>query len=101
MTILVIGATGTVGREVVAQLVAAGKDVRATTRQAARARQFLRDRVDLIEADVTAPSGVRNALEGVDGVIVTVGGDADPEGVYTAAPPCSPKPFPAEGSPSR
>ena len=51
--ILVTGATGTVGREVVAQLLAAGKKVRAMTRNPAKAR--MDQRVELVRGDFAVP----------------------------------------------
>ena len=42
MTILVTGATGTVGRQVIEQLVKRGADVRALVRDRCDARRFIR-----------------------------------------------------------
>ncbi|AUG78926.1 nucleoside-diphosphate sugar epimerase [Kitasatospora sp. MMS16-BH015] len=70
--ILVIGATGTVGREVVAGLTAAGHRVRAFTRAAARAG--FGPGVEPAEGDLARPETVRAALAGVDGVFVLSAG---------------------------
>lgn len=84
MTILVLGATGTIGREVVGGLVAAGQPVRALTRDADRARCLVSS-AEIVEGDVTNPVGVASALHGVTGVIATHGGDSDPQRVYYGA----------------
>ncbi|MEU6787774.1 NAD(P)H-binding protein [Nonomuraea angiospora] len=74
MTILVTGATGTVGRQIVAQLVARGERVRALTRSPAAAR--LPGPVEVAYGDLTAPQTLGPALEGVTGLhLITVAGD--------------------------
>ncbi|MDX1994197.1 MAG: NAD(P)H-binding protein [bacterium] len=74
MTILVTGATGTVGRHLVEQLVQAGEQVRALTRNSARAK-FTAE-VDVIQGDLTSPASLAAALEGVTGLhLITFGGD--------------------------
>ena len=65
-SILVTGATGTVGREVVSQLLAAGEPVRALTRHPERAR--LDARVDIVRGDLERPETLTAALQGVDRV---------------------------------
>lgn len=64
MTILVTGATGNVGRHVVAQLLEAGQPVRALTRRPATAN--LPEGVEVVAGDLTKPEGLRSAFEGVD-----------------------------------
>jgi (4-alkanoyl-5-oxo-2,5-dihydrofuran-3-yl)methyl phosphate reductase len=64
--ILVTGATGTVGREVVAQLLAAGEKVRALTRNPSRAH--LDAQVDLAAGDLSQPETLAKAVEGVESV---------------------------------
>ncbi|RZQ61217.1 NAD(P)H-binding protein [Amycolatopsis suaedae] len=74
MTVLVTGATGTVGRQVVAQLAAAGHPVRALTRDPAKAR--LPEGVEVARGDLTEPDSVAPALDGVTGLhLITFGGD--------------------------
>jgi uncharacterized protein YbjT (DUF2867 family) len=63
MTIIVTGATGTIGSEVVAQLVARGADVRALVRDPAKAK--LPAGVALAKGDLTDVESVRAALHGV------------------------------------
>lgn len=63
MTILVTGATGTVGRQVVAQLISRGADVRALVRDPARAD--LPAGVAVVQGDLLDVDALRNALSGV------------------------------------
>ncbi|MFC4565117.1 NAD(P)H-binding protein [Nocardiopsis mangrovi] len=63
---LVTGATGTVGRVVVDRLLAAGRPVRALTRDPDAAG--LPDAVDVVAGDLTRPNGLAGALDGVEGV---------------------------------
>ena len=73
MTILVTGATGTVGRRVVEQLLERGEHVRAVTRDPARA-EFPAG-VDVVRGDLADPASLESALEGVTGVhLITFGG---------------------------
>ena len=70
--ILVTGATGTIGREVVAQLLAAGQKVRAMTRNPNKAR--LDARVDLVSGNFEDPDSLSAAVKGVERVFsLTVG----------------------------
>ncbi|ROT33988.1 NAD(P)H-binding protein [Micromonospora sp. HM5-17] len=64
MTILVTGATGTVGRLVVELLVKAGERVRAMTRDPRSAR--FPDGVEVVPGDLTKPAGMTAALTGVE-----------------------------------
>lgn len=64
MTILVTGATGNVGRIVVEQLVAAGQQVRALTRDPGRAS--LPDGVRVVRGDLAEPDTLPDALAGVE-----------------------------------
>ncbi|HET7437607.1 MAG TPA: NAD(P)H-binding protein [Thermoanaerobaculia bacterium] len=62
--ILVTGATGTVGSEVVAQLLAAGADVRAMSRDPETAE--LPSGVTAVRGDLTEPQSLAAALDGID-----------------------------------
>jgi len=64
--ILVTGATGTVGREVVAHLLAAGEKVRAFSRDPSKAP--FDGRVELAAGDMMKPDTLLAALAGVDRV---------------------------------
>ena len=66
--ILVTGASGTVGREVVAQLVDAGHRVRALVRDVAKARAAIRQDVEVFRGDLGDPSTLDAALGGVERV---------------------------------
>jgi uncharacterized protein YbjT (DUF2867 family) len=63
MTILVTGATGTVGRQVVEQLVKRGANVRALVRDASKAK--LPQEVTLVQGDLLDVDSLRAALDGV------------------------------------
>ncbi|GGS73478.1 nucleotide-diphosphate-sugar epimerase [Planobispora rosea] len=63
MKILVTGATGFVGRNVVEQLLRAGAEVRALTRDPARAD--LPGAAEVVRGDLTDPATVAPAMEGV------------------------------------
>ena len=73
-SVLVIGATGRVGRVVVAELLDAGVAVRALTRRPAAAG--LPAGVDVVSGDLTVPESLDAALQGVSAVFL----------VWTAAP---------------
>lgn len=62
--VLVTGATGLVGRHVVAQLAEAGVAVRALTRNPAAAR--LPTGVEVVQGDLTEPATLAPALAGID-----------------------------------
>lgn len=74
MRILVTGATGTVGRQLVAQLHEAGHQVRALTRNPVRA-DFPAG-VEVVAGDVSDTGTLGPAFAGVDAVhLITFGGD--------------------------
>ena len=64
--ILVTGATGTVGREVVTQLLAVGHPVRGMTRNPSQAKMDAR--VEVVKGDFAAPETLKKAVEGVERV---------------------------------
>ena len=66
--ILVVGGTGTTGREVIAQLSANKVDVRALVRDPGRSR--LPSGVEVLEGDLTAPASMDAALRDVDAVFL-------------------------------
>ncbi|MFH9727415.1 NmrA family NAD(P)-binding protein [Streptomyces sp. NPDC017254] len=74
MTILVAGATGTVGRQVVAALREAGAPVRALTRRPGAAT--FGPGVEVVGGDLTDASSLESALRGVSAVhLINFGGD--------------------------
>jgi hypothetical protein len=64
--VLVVGATGTVGREVVSQLSTAGVRVRALTRKPEATR--FPPRVEVVCGDLAVPESLERCLDGVDTV---------------------------------
>jgi uncharacterized protein YbjT (DUF2867 family) len=73
MTILVTGATGTVGRHVVNQLVQKGERVRAVSRNPAKAD--LPKSVEVVAGDLNAPETLHAAFGGVNGMFLIVSSD--------------------------
>ncbi|MGY0502622.1 NAD(P)H-binding protein [Nocardia sp. FBN12] len=67
--VLVIGATGHVGGQVVTQLAAGGRQVRALARDP-RAASLPPD-VEVVQGDLTVPETLERALDGVDAVYLT------------------------------
>jgi uncharacterized protein YbjT (DUF2867 family) len=66
--ILVIGATGTVGRQVVTQLAARGAQVRAMSRNPGAAH--LPPQVEVVRGDLTLPETLDSCLHGIDAVFL-------------------------------
>jgi uncharacterized protein YbjT (DUF2867 family) len=64
--ILVIGATGTIGSEVVGQLLAADERPRAFVRDRDKARRLLGERVEPVVGDLDRSETIEAALGGVD-----------------------------------
>jgi uncharacterized protein YbjT (DUF2867 family) len=64
--ILVIGATGTIGSEVVGQLLAADERPRAFVRDPDKARQLWGEQVEQVVGDLDRPETIEGALAGVD-----------------------------------
>jgi uncharacterized protein YbjT (DUF2867 family) len=73
-TVLVVGATGSIGSHVVDVAHETGFTVRALVRDRAKARRFPKE-VQLIVADVTRPETLPVAVDGVDAVVFTLGSD--------------------------
>jgi uncharacterized protein YbjT (DUF2867 family) len=65
-TILVLGATGNIGSQVVKQLAAAGANVRAAVRSPRKAEALKGEGVSLVEFDTDKPETVEAAFQGVD-----------------------------------
>ena len=83
--ILVTGATGAVGRQVVSQLVAAGARVRAMTRNPDAAS--LPPEVEVVRGDLTVPESLTGCLDDVDTAFLvwTAPASAAPAAVSTIA----------------
>ncbi len=71
--VLVAGATGGIGQEVVDQALAQGYSVRALVRDEAKARMLFGDRVQYVVGDVREPRSLRRAVKGADQVISALG----------------------------
>lgn len=74
MTVLVVGATGSIGRLVVNAAIAHGHVVRALVRDAAQARRRLPE-IELAVGDLTQPGTLGPAVDGVDAIVFTHGSD--------------------------
>ncbi len=70
--ILVIGATGLLGRPVVDRLIESGQPVRILTRSAAKGQAMFGDSVDITEGSATNIDDVGLAMEGCDAVHVNL-----------------------------
>lgn len=78
-TVLVTGATGTVGRVVVEELVGRGETVRGATRDPERARRSGAPATEWVAFDFERPAGFDAALRGVDRLfLIARPGDDDP-----------------------
>lgn len=89
-TVLVVGATGNVGGQVVAQLLEAGVNVRALARNPDLAG--LSDAVQVVRGDLTVPESLTEAAEGVDAVFFLwplFDADRAPEAVAALSARCS------------
>lgn len=72
-TILIAGATGTVGRHVVARFAEAGLQVRALARDPRRAAGLLPKRVTIATGDFGVQTTLDAAMEGIDRVFLVCG----------------------------
>ena len=71
--LLVIGATGSIGRLVVAEALHEGYRVRALVRAPAKAQRVLPPPVELAVGDVTQPETLTSAVDGVNAIVFTHG----------------------------
>ncbi|WP_103063165.1 NAD(P)H-binding protein [Actinomyces qiguomingii] len=76
-TVLVIGSTGKVGRVVVEEVLQGGHTVKAQTRNARRARRWLPEGAEIVEASPVDAEALRPLVADVDAVILTHGTDHD------------------------
>ena len=75
MTILVTGATGTVGRHVTELLAQRGAQVRALTRSPEQAKAKLPEGVQIAAGDLMRPETLRDALLGVEAMFLIISSD--------------------------
>ncbi|HTS06592.1 MAG TPA: SDR family oxidoreductase [Candidatus Eisenbacteria bacterium] len=73
-TVLVVGATGSIGRLVVEEAVRQGYLVRALVRTPSKTRKFS-PQVEVISGDVTRPETLTAAVNGIDAIVLTLGSD--------------------------
>ncbi|MED4956744.1 NAD(P)H-binding protein, partial [Paenibacillus macerans] len=78
MTILVTGATGTVGQHVTDLLVKRGMPVRALTRNPGQAKAKLPEGMQIAAGDLMKPETLREAMQGVEAVFLITSSD-EPE----------------------
>jgi uncharacterized protein YbjT (DUF2867 family) len=92
--ILIIGATGLIGRPVTEQLVAAGFTVRAMVRNGPRAAALLPEQCELVQGDLHDADSIERALTGMDAVYLNLSEtltaerqawDPDADGTMTVA----------------
>lgn len=74
MTVLVVGATGSIGRLVVEEAVTKGHAVRALARDPRKAARLFPG-VEVVAGDLTAPDTLAQAVDGVDAIVFTHGSD--------------------------
>jgi uncharacterized protein YbjT (DUF2867 family) len=72
--VLVVGATGSIGRLVVEEAIRHGYTTRALLRDPGKARRLPAD-ADVIVGDVTRPDTLSAAVAGIDAVVFTLGSD--------------------------
>jgi uncharacterized protein YbjT (DUF2867 family) len=74
MTVLVVGATGSVGHLVVEEAIRQGCTVRALVRNRGKGRE-LPPETRVVVGDVTRPDTLLDAVAGIDAVVFTLGSD--------------------------
>lgn len=72
-TVLIVGATGSVGRLAVAEALQQGYTVRALVRDQVRAARLLPEGVDLVPGDLTRPETLGPAVDGAEAIVFTHG----------------------------
>ncbi|MEQ4724666.1 SDR family oxidoreductase [Nonomuraea sp. B19D2] len=73
MRLAVFGATGGTGQQLLRQALDLGHEVTAVVRDASRLPAELRDRLDVVEADVMNPDAIVSAVKGRDAVLTAMG----------------------------
>ena len=74
-TVLVVGATGSIGSLAVAEALSVGFPTRALVRDQAKAARLLPAETQIVVGDVTRPETLAAAVDGVDAVVLTLGSD--------------------------
>lgn len=73
MKLIIFGATGSIGRELVKQALDQGHEVTAFTRNPAQL-DSIQEELSIVQGDVLEPASVRAAVRGQDAVLVALGG---------------------------
>ena len=76
-TILVLGGTGMLGAPVARQLQVDGFQVRILVRDAEKTAQMFDNSFEIVAGDVTDQASLEQAMQGCDGVHISVGGPVD------------------------
>ena len=79
VTVLVVGATGSIGRLVVAQALRQGHGVRALVREVGRARALAQE-AQCVVGDLTQTQTLSAAVEGINAIVFTHGSDGGGNG---------------------
>ncbi len=74
MTVLVVGATGSIGCLVVEEALRQGHTVRALVRASGKAHRLPRE-AQMVAGDVTRPDTLPDAVDSVDAIVFTLGSD--------------------------
>jgi uncharacterized protein YbjT (DUF2867 family) len=78
LTVLVVGATGSIGTLVVAEALEQRHQVRALVRDSGRARTVLPEAARLVAGDLTDVDTLKEAVDGIDAVVFTHGSHGGP-----------------------
>lgn len=77
MKIVVFGATGGTGRELVGQALERGHDVTAQARSPEKLAELAHEHLEVVQGDVLAPTDVERAVTGQDAVLCAIGAGAE------------------------
>jgi uncharacterized protein YbjT (DUF2867 family) len=83
--ILVLGGTGMLGQPVARRLREDGYQVRVLARDVEKANKLFDESFEIVQGDVTDPGGLERAMEGRQGVHISVGGPVDQLSAENAA----------------
>lgn len=84
LTVLIVGATGSIGRHVVTTSIGAGHRTRALARNPHRARD-LHNAAEIVVGDLTDAASLQDAVADIDAVVFTHGDNSNPEAVNYGA----------------
>ncbi len=73
MKLLIFGATGGTGQELVKQALEQGHNISAFVRNPARMEDIQHSNLDIVRGDVLDPAAVESAVAGQEAVLVTIG----------------------------